>query len=222
MHEIDLDLYDEWKNRYFLAEERTAHARTRNKGILIEVAAQHPLVEGKYPNEEFRARLDTAIEVYKDELSKNNPVKIYVPGSIHMSDGISDTVSLSKAGKEYLLDKSISEGDIFGEEINYKYKGNSGVYNSSDECYVSCKLFDDLKYASIICICSSPQMMRKALSYIFFGYIPKMHTVSCEHMYHNYVDEAFKYIPILLKDRNGLQNPDSEIAKLIRDARKPE
>lgn len=46
------------------------------------------------------------------------------------------------------------------------------------------------------------------LGYIIFGDIPNTHTVSCENMYHNYVDEAIKHILILLEDGNGLQNPD--------------
>ncbi|MBQ9769687.1 MAG: hypothetical protein IJW27_05730 [Clostridia bacterium] len=41
--------------------------RKRNKNILIEVAAQHPLKDGLYPDEEFTARLDRAIELYKEK-----------------------------------------------------------------------------------------------------------------------------------------------------------
>ncbi len=62
--------------------------------------------------------------------------------------------------------------------------------------------------------------MRKALSYIRFGYIPDMHTVSCNTMYHNYIDEIFKSIPQLLKDDNALQG-ESEAAEIIRKERKP-
>ena len=64
-------------------------------------------------------------------------------------------------------------------------------------------------------------MMIKMLSYIRFGYVPYMHTVSCDEMYHDYIDEIFKYIPILLEDENALQG-ESDEADRLRKLRKPE
>lgn len=62
---IDTD-YLKWKDYY---EKALAHTHNvlydNNKtGILIEVSAQHPLVNGQEPNEEYKARLDKAIELY--------------------------------------------------------------------------------------------------------------------------------------------------------------
>ena len=137
-----------------------------------------------------------------------------------MNNGISDKISLSEAGKAFLINHGIPQDHIFGNEMNIKYKGDQGVYNSSDECYVASKIFEDNHYQNLHCVCSSGQMMRKALSYIRFGYVPDMHTVSCNTMYHNYIDEIFKNIPQLLKDDNALQG-ESEAAEIIRKERKP-
>jgi hypothetical protein len=62
--------------------------------------------------------------------------------------------------------------------------------------------------------------MRKMLSYIHFGYVPYMHTVSCDSMYHDYIDEIFKYIPILIHDKYALQGKSDE-ADRLRGLRKP-
>lgn len=135
--------------------------------------------------------------------------------------GVVDKVSLSEAGKHFLIEQGISESNIFAEDMNHKYKGEIGVYNSTDECYVASKIFEDKNFGELHCVCSSGQMMRKALSYIRFGYVPYMHTVSCDEMYHNYIDEVFKYIPILLEDKDALQGKSDE-ADRLRKLRKPE
>ena len=82
------------------------------------------------------------------------------------------------------------------------------------------KIFDELNYGELHCVCSSGQMMRKMLCYIHFGYVPYMHTVSCDVMYHDYIDEIFKFIPILLKDGCALQG-ETEEADRLRNLRKP-
>lgn len=188
--------------------------------MLIEVAAQHPLVCGEYPNEEFEKRLLLAIDLYKEEVAKGKSVHIYVPGSIHMDNNTIDKISLSEAGKNYLIKNGVKPEVIYADEMNMKYKGNMGVYNSTDECYVASKLFDEMKFSELHCVCSSAQMMRKMLSYIRFGCVPYMHTVSCDEMYHNYIDEIFRYIPILIEDQDALQG-NSEEAERLRKLRKP-
>lgn len=218
------DNKNKWTEYYKIAKENINNAsKSNNRGskILIEVAAQHPLLDGEKPNHEFEKRLDLAIKLY-NEKSQNNDVNIYVPGSLHQYKGVQDIISLSAAGKKYLISKGIPEIDILSEEMNLKYKGNDGVYNSSDECYVSCKIFESGNYNELHCVCSSAQMMRKALSYIRFGYIPNMHTVSCENMYHNYIKEVYEHIPVLLNDDNAFQDANSKVAANIRKNRKPE
>lgn len=211
--------YIRWKTKYENAKKNSISSRV-NKGILIEIAAQHPLVEGMFPNEEFTNRLLLGIKIYKEYISNGEVVKFFIPGSIHMDNGISDKISLSKAGSDFLISNGIPQEDIYGEEVNTIYKGDSGVYNSSDECYVASKLFDELQFREIHCVCSSAQLMRKALSYIQFGYLPYMHSVTCEEMYHNYIDEVFKYIPIVINDDSALQG-ESQEAERLRKLRKP-
>lgn len=213
------NLYERWKEKYKKAKDNMVK-RANNKGILIEVAAQHPLIDGCKPNEEFSKRLNLAIELYNKFRNQNTEVKIYVPGSLHKDNDIVDKISLSTAGRLYLLDNGIEASDIFAEDANEKYKGEIGVYNSTDECFVASEIFKELEYGELHCVCSSGQMMRKVFSYISFGFVPFMHTVSCSVMYHDYVDEYFRFIPILLEDANSLQG-DSKEADRLRKERKP-
>lgn len=214
------ELYTKWQGLYKKAKNNM-HLAKEKSGVLIEVAAQHPLINGEKPNEEFEKRLLLAIQLFNEETAKGKDVYIYVPGSIHMDNGVVDKVSLSEAGKHFLIEHGISEKNIFADDMNDKYKGEVGVYNSTDECYVASKIFEDMNFGEIHCVCSSGQMMRKILSYIRFGYVPYMHTVSCDEMYHDYIDEIFKYIPILLEDENALQG-ESDEADRLRKLRKPE
>jgi len=216
---MDDELYSIWKEKYLHAKENMKKVK-KNEGILIEVAAQHPLIDGEKPNEEFEKRLILAINIYNQKVKSGEKVKIYVPGSKHMDNGIVDNISLSEAGKRYLISNNIPEEDIYSEDMNKKFKGEKGVYNSTDECYVSSKIFEIFNYAELHCVCSSGQMMRKMLSYIHFGYVPYMHTVSCDNMYHDYIDEIFRYIPIVLNDKMCLQG-ESEEADRLRKERKP-
>lgn len=192
----------------------------KNDGLLIEVAAQHPLIDGVYPNPEFSARLNAAIKRYELERQNGEMVKLYVPGSRHMQDGVADQISLSAAGCNYLETHGVDPTDLYGEDANLKYKGDDGVYNSSDECYVATSLFRDLGFGRLASYCSPAQLMRKALSYIQFGVLPYMYSVPCEHMFHDYVDEAFIHIPVFLGDGTGLQ-VNSDEAKRLRELRKP-
>lgn len=205
-----------------LAEEaRDVMAQVReNDGLLIEVAAQHPLIDGIYPNPEFSARLDAAIKRYELERENRETVKIYVPGSRHMQNGIADRISLSAAGCNYLETHGVDPADLYGKDANSKYKGDDGVYNSSDECYVATRLFRDLGFGRLASYCSPAQLMRKALSYIQFGVLPDMYSVPCDDMFHDYVDEVFIHIPVFLGDGTGLQ-VDSDEAKRLREIRKP-
>lgn len=216
----DNKLFAEWQEKYRLAVEHMTCC-SNNSGVLIEVAAQHPLRDGMHPNEEFATRLDLAIELFWHAKKQEDKVSIYVPGSIHMVDGISDCVSLSQAGCSYLEERGIPRAALFGDDANAKYKGDIGVYNSSDECYVATCLFNELEFGKLYSVYSPAQLMRKALSYIEFGCLPKMYSVPVETMFHNYVDEVFLYIPRLLDDGNGLQS-NSEEADRLRELRKPE
>lgn len=166
-----------------------------NGRVLIEIAAQHPLINGE-PGEEFAARLDRGIELYYEELNKGNEVLIYIPGSTHsIYDKDTDTWhtdanSLSTAGKNYLISHGIAEDVINSDAANDKYE-KRGVYNSGDECFVSTAIARDEDCGRIISVLSPVQLYRKALFYIQNGYIPEIYSVPLSNTFHNYVGELF-------------------------------
>lgn len=91
--------YIKWR-KYYSDAENYMDSVYNNNGTLIEVAAQHPLTDSGEHGDEFRARLDKAIKFYS-YLEK--PSKFYIPGSLHKFNGKVDKVSLSEAGKQYLI-----------------------------------------------------------------------------------------------------------------------
>ena len=166
--------------------------KIKNK-VLIEIGAQHPLVDGK-PGVEFEKRLLKGIELYYEELNKGNQVLIYIPGSLHSirknEEWITDKNSLSTAGRNFLIEHGIPDECIRADESNEKYK-TDGVYNSGDECLVSKSIADDEGVSRIISVVSPVQIDRKALFYIMYGYYPEMYGVGLRNTYHNYPGEAF-------------------------------
>lgn len=190
---------DQWKEKETEAKFKTQGRRNLYKKILIEVAAQHPLRDGKFPGEEYTKRLDIAYELIDDN------TYIYLPGSLH----IPDKITLSEAGREYLLKLGIHEGRIITTDDE--------VYNSTDECKVASRILIENDFAEIVCICSPSQLMRKALSYISFGVYPSFRIASCEELFHSYVEEATRNIPILLHGDKELEREKER----LREERKP-
>jgi len=211
--------FEKWMEKQEIAKNFT-FSRKSNK-TLIEVAAQHPLVEGLYPNEEFEKRLDMAIQLYQTEIEKNREVEFYVPGSLHMHNGISDKISLSEAGVNYLIDKGIPKDIIRGNDINEKYMGELGCYNSADECFVASQYFKDGDFSKLICVCSPAQMYRKTLFYIQFGVYPLNFSAPTENSFHNYINETFWALPCVLLEDNTWQGKDSKYAVNTRIERNP-
>lgn len=188
--------YSSWLER---EQEAIKCMKGRDNGSdkwLIEIAAQHPLICGVYPGPEFRKRLELAVGISTERSY------FYVPGSLHRGDEI----PLGEAGKRYLeylgidSDRIITLPDV-------------EVYNSTNECEQASKLFKGGDYSQLHCVCGSAQEMRKAISYIQFGCLPYFHTVSMEEMYHSYVEEVFRNIPILL---SGDTNEEFERLKKER------
>lgn len=194
-----------WLNKYTQALSAMETAKASGKGILIEVAAQHPLKDGKYPATEFQARLDLGIKLYQ-ELSTKESVKFYIPGSKHQENGKADLLSLSESGKNYLISQGIPPQNIYADDANFEIMGEKGVYNSADECYVSCQLFKKHNFKELYLVCSPNQMMRKMLCYINFGCFPNIHTASCDKMYHNPINEIFECIPKVLENNQTAQD----------------
>ncbi len=209
-----------WEKKYAEAisfmEERSS-----NQTILIEVASQHPLIEGKYPNEEFSKRLLLAANLFSQETETGSKVEIYVPGSVHIFDGHKDKISLSEAGNEFLIQLGISPNLIRGDDLNQKYKGDDGVYNSADECFVAANYFKDMNFGKLYSVVSPVQIFRKTLHYMEFGVLPMNFTAPTRLMYHNYISEIFEAIPYVLFVDHDLQGINSIRAKELRKIRKP-
>lgn len=192
--------------------------------VLIEVAACHPLFEGDKPGEEFKSRLDKAIELYKKEIEKGNDPHIYVPGSTHYitKDGVDqvDKIPLAEAGKAYLLEfGNIPEEKIRANDANQKYQGDRGVYNSGDECFVASKIYEDEHFDRLISIVSPVQVFRKGLFYNEFGIQPTMCTVPLDKTAHNYVGEAFWSLFVTAFIDHTWQGEESFLATLTRKER---
>ena len=208
-----------WTSKYDDAVIKTGNMRNRFSRTLIEVSAQHPLKDGKYPNAEFTARLDYAIKLLQSNPKEN--YIIYVPGSIHRLDNMNDELSLSEAGVNYLLEHNIPEDRIFGNEANVRYMKDAGVYNSSDECYVAAQLYADQKCGRLICICSPYQLMRKTFYYLEHGIIPECHGITLDSMYHNPISEYFGSLHLAVHGHQNWQDPDSSIFINSRKDRRP-
>lgn len=193
-----------------------------NNKVLIEIAAQHPLREDGTPGSEFEKRLLKGIELYYKEQKKGNEVVIYVPGSLHSvnknGEWQTDKYPLSESGKRFLIEHGIPENCIRADEANRKYKGEKGVYNSGDECFVAMSIAKAEDIARIISVCSPVQIDRKALFYIRGGVNPEMYGVGLENTYHNYVGEAFwsLYITYLI-DENWQKGFMAEKTRSERD-----
>ncbi|MET7704054.1 hypothetical protein [Streptomyces sp. NPDC005485] len=209
-----------WDKRLEQARALMAARRGRPRA-LIEVAAQHPLVAGVRPNEEFEARLNRGRELYTQLVSEGMDVELYVPGSRHMFHGTADKISLSRAGSDYLAAHGVPAAHVRGEDLNRRYKGDDGVYNSADECFVTASHFKDSDFGTLISVLAPGQLHRKMLHYIHFGVLPLAHTAPTPTSFHNYVHEAFVELPHVLLEDPDLQTPDSPKATRLRAERRP-
>lgn len=213
------ELKASWRAKYSSARA-LMDERAGNLRILIEIAAQHPLQDGRFPNDEFRSRLDRGMELFNAYSAADCQVEVYVPGSRHVFEGREDQVSLSHAGRLYLLQHGIPETAIRAEDLNFRYKGTNGVYGSADECFVAASYFKDANFGILASIVSPAQMLRKTLHYIEFGVIPLSFTVPTLNGFHDYLDELFDKIPKVLAIDSTLQGNSTE-AKRLREERKP-
>ncbi|MET9915254.1 hypothetical protein ABZZ74_53065 [Streptomyces sp. NPDC006476] len=214
------DVRAAWEKKLQQAQALMAARRDRHSA-LIEVAAQHPLVDGVRPNEEFEARLIRACELYTQLTADGISVELYVPGSRHMFHGSADKISLSQAGGDYLIASGIPAARIRGEDLNRRYKGDDGVYNSADECFVTASHFKDGDFGTLLTVLAPGQLHRKMLHYIQFGVLPLPHTAPTPTGFHNYVHEAFVELPHVLFEDPDLQAPDSVKANRLRMERRP-
>lgn len=216
------EAFQYWSRKYKEAEERMREEEEENEDVLIEVAAQHPLRDGVYPGMEFRKRLDLGAEMYKRLTGQGIHVKIYIPGSRHLCRGKEDKVSLSEAGVHYLTDKGIDRADLYGDEMNLRYKGADGVYNSADECFVASEIFKkEGSFSRLLCICSPVQVLKKILFYIENGVLAECYSAPAAKMFHDPVYESAEIIPEILYRDHSWQGADSFYGQRSRNERRP-
>jgi hypothetical protein len=211
---------EQWEEKYEQAKH-FMQERSKIPRILIEVAAQHPLKDGRYPNEEFTKRLLLGKKLYDAAKKQGKEVAIYVPGSRHVHEGVTDEISLSQAGKTFLQDHGTPENILHGEDLNQQYKGDQGVYNSADECLVAATYFREGNFGQLYSILSSVQIYRKALHYIWLGVVPLFYTAPTAQTFHNYIREAYELIPYVRDVDPDFQGKDSYYGKLSRSERMP-
>jgi hypothetical protein len=210
-----------WEKKFEIAKN-LMEARAATPTVLIEVAAQHPLMNGEEPNEEFACRLLLAKALYEKERGLGKSVEIYVPGSRHVYEGVSDKISLSEAGSIFLEHQGVPREVIHGEDLNFRYKGSKGVYNSADECFVASSYFKDNGFGCLFSVLSPVQVFRKTLHYIEFGVLPMNYTAPTLNTFHDYIDEIFEAVPYALFIDPDMQSENSERANELRHLRMPQ
>lgn len=199
-----------WYEKQRLAQQAMEGHRESN-GILIECASK-VLEDGLHPDSEFRARLDRTIELYHKLCQENEVVHIYVPGSLHKENGVSDQCTLSTAGRRYLIERGIPDVIILGDRENEQYKGNEGVLNSADECFVASRIFFDGKYRELHCVCSPIQVTRKWFYYLEFGLVPLIHSVPVvDSDVMDIVTEQLRGTENVIYNDHNAQSHDSEV-----------
>jgi len=210
-----------WEEKFEIAKS-FMESRASIPTVLIEVAAQHPLIDGEKPNEEFAHRLLLAKTLYEKERILGKHVEIYVPGSRHVYKGVSDKTSLSEAGSIFLEQQGVSREVIYGDNLNIKYKGDKGVYNSADECFVASSYFKDSNFGHLFSVLSPVQVFRKTIHYIEFGVFPLNYTAPILNTFHDYIDEIFEAVPHALFIDPDMQSENSERANELRRLRMPQ
>ena len=186
-----------------------------NKGVIIEIAAQHPLKPDGSPGEEFAKRLDRGIELF-NQLKDKEEVHIYVPGSCHDESGI----SLSDAGRLYLVKRGIPTHLIFGSQDQERIMAQEGVYNSFEECYVCYKLYKENNFRKIYTVCSPYQLNRKTLFYMFLGVLAEIIPVYADEMWHNPIKENFEDVPFLLSHYETYKEQNYFNSDVFKNARR--
>lgn len=191
----------EWEKLYDDASMYMKRCGLRSSKVLIEVAAQHPLDDGR-PGPEFKARLDRAIELTESGEFPKRECYFWVPGVKHVYNGVWDPCSLSEAGTGYLLSQGVPRDRIITQE-DYCALGQPGAENSYDETAAAVDLFERGKCGRLVCVCSSAQAPRKALYYVYLGYLPRVYGVPLDSMHHSWVWELAVAIPKILENGPG-------------------
>ncbi|MFT4215175.1 MAG: hypothetical protein QM622_10430 [Microbacterium sp.] len=210
----------EWWRQQADSARHQMRSTVASRRVLIEVAAQHPLKDGLSPGAEFQARLDRAVELVLYYATRGWTVEVYVPGSRHRSNGVADKVSLSHAGTEYLKPLLPADVSLHGDDLNDIYLGETGVYGSADECFVTASYFKDGQFEQVIVVLSPQQLARKLLHYLAFGIEPLLHTAPVSEPFHDIVTELMFSVPEVLDVDPTAQGPESAAAQRLRQERR--
>lgn len=179
--------------------------------VLIECASK-VLKDGMHTDDEFCVRLDRTIELYHQLSVSNDVVHIYVPGSLHKENGRTDQCTLSTAGRRYLVERGIPDEVILGDAENELYKGDEGVLNSADECFVASRIFHEGQYRELHCVCSPIQVTRKWFYYLEFGLVPLIHSVPvADSDVMDIVTEQLRGTENVIYNDHNAQSHDSEV-----------
>lgn len=211
---------EEAKAYWYEKQEKARQTMAQHQdgsAVLIECASKGLTFDGR-PDAEFCARLDRAMVLYH-QLS--GTTHIYVPGSLHNTDGKADPCTLSTAGKRYLMEHGIPEADILGDRENERHKGDEGVMNSADECFVASKLFHNGNYRELHCVCGPIQVTRKWFYYLEFGLVPLIHSVPvADSDVMDIVTEQLRGTENVIYNDHSAQSHDSEVWINSRKERK--
>ena len=152
-----------WRLIEATAENQAIFTRAKRKDcrrVLVLVKAQHPLNPDGTPREEYRARLNRALEVSRRIESEGRQAVIMTVGGVH--EGNSE-VSLAKAGENYLRKEGFSGKILVREKI----------FSGNDEDFVCLEYFNShQEYADLYVCCSAGQYMRSYMCGLVYNYVP--------------------------------------------------
>ena len=131
---------------------------------LLVPAAQHPLIDGKFPGTEFAKRLEAAKERYDEIVGQGGKVEFFIAGNRHYDkkSGQLDKVALYDAGGRWLVDHGISPSLLHGKDWIDEYRPR-GLYSGAAEIGVTAIGFvNNQQFHSAEYFCSPGQESRAA------------------------------------------------------------
>jgi len=127
--------------------------------VLIIPAAQHPLLEGRFPGAEFTLRLEAAQTLYQNLQDAGRKAEFFLPGSrLHDSrSGQTDEVALYDAAGLWLIERGVPADILHGKD----WIQDRPDFTGADDIRVAAQGFlDHERFESAIYICSPGQRSR--------------------------------------------------------------
>lgn len=138
--------------------------RCSGRKVLILVKAQHPLTEEGKPGDEYRLRLDRAMEVGEKYFRMGYTPTYMVVGGKHAGH----ETTLADAGARYL--KEHGKDNILRQVA---------VFSGNDEDWLACEEYlNDASYYDLIIVGSTGQYARSYMACLLKGIVPK-HELVC-------------------------------------------